>query len=180
MEFIYLMALDLANNDTRAPSERKQPLKPDDEGYAPDTGSERPGYSAVRSDANSEPDNTSDHAIDRPKKRKTSNEFAALLELFSRSFSDTLKTLFLFYELEGRKKTIVDYFVTYPFGFTDLHRKFTNARDEGFALESILSMRPPNIRKADHKSSSIPVKNGMARDIFGWTPFHYATARAYL
>ncbi|KAH7467570.1 hypothetical protein FOMA001_g14954 [Fusarium oxysporum f. sp. matthiolae] len=112
MEFIYLMALDLANNDTSAPSESKQPLNPDDEGYAPDTGSERPGYSAVRSDANSEPDNTSDHAIDRPKKRKTSNEFAALLELFSRSFSDTLKMLFLFYELEGRKKTIVDYFVT--------------------------------------------------------------------
>ncbi|RKK74814.1 hypothetical protein BFJ69_g8250 [Fusarium oxysporum] len=112
MEFIYLMALDLANDDTSAPSESKQPSNPDDEESAPDTGSKRAGYSAVRSDANSEPDNTSDHAIDRPKKRKTSNEFAALLELFSRSFSDTLKTLFLFYELEGRKKTIVDYFVT--------------------------------------------------------------------
>ncbi|TVY60358.1 hypothetical protein Focb16_v004013 [Fusarium oxysporum f. sp. cubense] len=113
MEFIYLMAMDLANSDTSAPSESKQPSNPDDKESAPDTGSERPGYSAVRSDANSEPDNTSDYAIDRPKKRKTSNAFAARLELFSRSFSDTLKTLFLFYELEGRKKTIVDYFVTY-------------------------------------------------------------------
>ncbi|KAJ4028859.1 hypothetical protein NW756_013659 [Fusarium oxysporum] len=111
MEFIYLMAMDLANSDTSAPSESKQSSNPDDKESAPDTGSERPGYSAVRSDADSEPDNTSDHAIDRPK-RKTSNAFAARLELFSRSFSDTLKTLFLFYELEGRKETIVDYFVT--------------------------------------------------------------------
>ena len=112
MEFIYLMAMDLANNNTSAPSESKQPSNPDDKESAPDTGSDRVGYSAVRSDADSEPDNTSDHAIDRPKKRKTSNAFAARLELFSRSFSDTLKTLFLFYELEGRKETIVDYFVT--------------------------------------------------------------------
>ncbi|EXL73144.1 hypothetical protein FOPG_11488 [Fusarium oxysporum f. sp. conglutinans race 2 54008] len=101
MEFIYLMAMDLANSDTSAPSESKQSSNPDDKESAPDTGSERPGYSAVRSDANSEPDNTSDHAIDRPKKKKTSN-------------------------------------------------------------------------------ASILVKNGMARDIFGWTPFYYATARVYV
>ncbi|EXK82914.1 hypothetical protein FOQG_12747 [Fusarium oxysporum f. sp. raphani 54005] len=154
------MTIDLANSDPSTPSESKQPSNPDDKESAPYTGSELPGYSAVRSDANSEPNNTSAHAIDRPKKRKTSNAFSARLEPFSRPFSDTLKTLFLFYELEGRKETIVDYFVTClgnrdestqstlapsddfvdQVGFTDLHRKITNVRDEGFALESILGM----------------------------------------
>ncbi|KAF9769873.1 hypothetical protein IL306_012638 [Fusarium sp. DS 682] len=182
VEFIYLLALDLANREARAPSETKPLSRPDGDESISDTDLERRGSSAASSDGDFEADNTSNHSIDRPRKRDISKELTALVGLLSGPFSDTLKKLIPFYELQGRKKTIAGYFniclgnrddTTWSdqvpsqdfmdqIGFTDLHREINNAGDEGFALESIL------------------VKNGMARDIFGWTPFHYAAARAGL
>jgi ankyrin repeat protein len=178
VEFIYLVALDLANREASDSFENKPDSKPGDGESIPNTDLERPGS----------------------RKNKTSKELTKLLELLSGPFLNILKKLFPFYELQRRKKTIVDFFSIClgisnetswsdqvpsddfmgQIGFTNLHRKVTNAGDGGFALVNILGMKPPNNRKADYESNGIPVKKGMARDIFGWTPFHYAAARAGL
>ncbi|KAH6963312.1 ankyrin repeat-containing domain protein [Fusarium avenaceum] len=182
VEFIYLMALDLSNSEASAVSGRKPDPSSDYEDSISDEDLEWSESSDLSSENDSETDNTSSHAIDQPIKSKVSKELTTLLELLSGPFSDILERLFPFYELQGRKKTIVD-FLTVCLGscdattwssqvpdqdfkdqirFTSLHRKVTAAGNGLFALENIL------------------VKNGMTRDIFGWTPFHYAAAQPSL
>jgi hypothetical protein len=160
MEFIYLMALDLANSEASASFESNPDSRPDDRESIADADSERSESSATSSDSDSETDNTSNYAIDRPRKRKISKELNDLLKLLSGPFHNTIERLLPFYEMQGRKKTILYFFTIClgssddttwsdqvpsddfmdQIGFTNLHREITNAGDEGFALESILSM----------------------------------------
>ncbi|KAG5655398.1 hypothetical protein KAF25_000647 [Fusarium avenaceum] len=182
MEYIYLLALDLANSEASIVSESKRDSRSEDGESMSDEDSERSGSSDSSSDSDPEADSTSSHVIDRPIKSKISKELTTLLELLLGPFSDILERLLPFYELQGRKKTIVDLFTvclgssngttcleqvsSHDFmdqiGFTDLHCEVTDAGNRMFSLERTL------------------VKKGMARDIFGWTPFHYAAARTNL
>ncbi|KIL85875.1 serine threonine-protein phosphatase 6 regulatory ankyrin repeat subunit a [Fusarium avenaceum] len=190
VEYIYLLALDLTNNEASAAPESKPDSRSDVGESTSDAGWERSGSSPISSDSppgtggDSEADNisSSDHAIDWSRKRRFPKELTTLLELLSGPFSDILRKLLPFYKMQGREKTIVNFFTIClgscvdptwsdqepsqdfkdQIGFTYLHRKVTNVGDGRFDLESIL------------------VKEGMARDIFGWTPFHYAAARADL
>jgi hypothetical protein len=136
VEFIYLMALDLANREASDSFESKPDSRPDNGESIPDSD------------------------MERPRKSKISKELTKLLQLLSGPFSDVLEKLLPFYELQGRKKAIVDYITIGlgsndgttlsdqepsddfmdQIGFTNLHCKVTNAGDEGFALESILGM----------------------------------------
>jgi hypothetical protein len=160
VEFIYLLALDLANSEASAPSESKPNSGPDDGESIPDADSERSGPSARSRDRDSETNNTSNHAIDQPIKSKISKELTTLLQLLSGPFADIFGKLLPFYELQGRKETIVDFFTIClgsrddttwsdqvpdlnfmdQIGFTSLHREVANAGEEGFALASIFGM----------------------------------------
>jgi hypothetical protein len=160
VEYIYLLALDLANSEASTVSESKPEARSDDGESISDNDSERSGSSDTSSDSDSEADSTSSHVIDRPIKSKISKELTTLLELLSGPFSDILEKLLPFYELQGRKKTIVHLFTiclgrsdgtTCPdhapshdfmdqIGFTNLHWEVTDAGDEEFSLERILGM----------------------------------------
>lgn len=160
VEFVYLMALDLANSKASTVSGRKPYSSSDDWESISDEDLEWSESSGTSSDSDSETDNTSSHAIDWPMKSKVSKELTTLLELLLGPFSDILEKLFPFYELQGRKKTIVGFFniclgscdgtswssqvpgqdFMDQIRFTSLHRKVTDAGNGPFALESILGM----------------------------------------
>ncbi|KAF5544657.1 serine threonine phosphatase 6 regulatory ankyrin repeat subunit a [Fusarium mexicanum] len=188
MEFIYLMALDHAASDASIPSESKPSSNSDNEELESDASSETSGPGFISSYSDSEMVSTSDQVIYRPRKRNVSCELVELLKLLSGPLSNTVNKLLPFYELQGRKQTIMGYFdicledhggVTWAperiidlekqpdkflgrIGFTDLHREVATAVNGVFSWDSILG------------------KNGMKRDVFGWTAFHYVAARTDL
>ncbi|CAG2003640.1 unnamed protein product [Fusarium graminearum] len=123
-------------------------------------------------------------------KKTHPGEFVMLLEKLLGDFSDCLRSISPIYELQRRRETLEglldnleidrekteawysiwekqeqDESFMRKIGFTDCHRQ-------------VVELKP--VRKLNLQTLLVVLKNGSARDIFGWTPLHYAAARPEL
>ncbi|KAF4336100.1 serine threonine phosphatase 6 regulatory ankyrin repeat subunit A [Fusarium beomiforme] len=169
LEFTYLMVLDDENMECERNLRRGVALDVVDDSNRPNKNV--PGNSGLKIISNTNA---------KLPHKKSSQLIEGLLKNLFECFPGVLKKLILFYQLQGRKEAFIKIVDPSPrersseiwvlqgrmeeqrhfmdqIGFTELHR-------EVFGVENM-------------DLGQLVGKDGQKRDIFGWTPLHYAAAR---
>ncbi|EYB34546.1 hypothetical protein FG05_30015 [Fusarium graminearum] len=96
-------------------------------------------------------------------------EFKDLLEILLQRFGAIISQLSPFYGLQRRRETLKSVFSPRRIRANDDDVWSSNWNEQRLNKAFMHNIRSP--------ANTVPEKNGMERDIFGWTPLHYAAAR---
>ncbi|KAF0644684.1 hypothetical protein FPSE5266_11354 [Fusarium pseudograminearum] len=125
-------------------------------------------------------------------KKTHPEEFIKLLQILSEHYSSVLRKLSPFYEWQRRRETFKALFSDFQVGTNvdDVWPTGWSEREQDKAAfmykigftnrhQRVIELKPPH-RRLNLQTLLVGVTNGSERDIFGWTPLHYAAARPEL